>query len=166
MTKQRTPVSFERAIVRISDVLGWKLMGELLGKSARTVQDYSDEDVATCITLHDAFTLEAAYRDAGGEGAPISDCWSLRLKKAAATACRDELFRRVAIASKEGGEAQVALINALAPGADAVDRRAARREVQEHIEALTATLPLLDEGTGPEGATREGTSHHGGDTSR
>lgn len=146
MTKQRTPVSFERSLVRISDVLGWKRMGELIGKAPRTVMDYSDEDVATCITLDDAFTLEAAYRDAGGEGAPIGDCWSLLLNKRPTVACRDELFRRVAVASKEGGESQVALIRALAPDADAVDRRVARREVQEHIEALTGTLPLLEDG--------------------
>ncbi len=156
MAKVRPPLSFERGLVRIADVLGWELMGELIGKAPRTVMDYSDPDVATGITLKDAFTLEVAYRDAGGDGAPIGDCWSLLLNLAAATADRDELHRRVAKASKEGGEAQAALIAALAPGADAVDRRTARREVQEHIEALTQTLPLLDDGTGPNEAMREG----------
>lgn len=156
MTKLRAPLTWHRALVRIADVLGWELMGELIGKAPRTVMDYSDPDTTTGITLADAFTLTVAYRDAGGDGDPIGDCWALRSNMAAATASRDELHRRVIVATKEGGEAQAALIAALAPGADALDRRAAAREVQEHIEALTRTLPLLADGIGPDGAEREG----------
>jgi hypothetical protein len=143
-------LSFERSLVRIADHLGWPAMGEAIGKAARTVMDYSDHDTQTGICLEDAFTLERAYREAGGEGLPISDCWRLRLEiTRTGTTNRDQLVQAIMNANKEGGEATAALVALLRDGADSVDARAARREVEEHVEALTITLALLDDGTGP-----------------
>lgn len=150
MTKVRTPLSFERGLVRIADLLGWGRMGELIGKASRTVQDYSDEDVPTGISLADAYTLEEAYRLAGGEGAPIADCWRQRLDQAErGVAGRDELLRSTLTMLKETGEANVAVVAATQPGASPADRAIARRELQESIDAAMTTLAHLDDGAGP-----------------
>ena len=151
MTKVRTPLSFERGLVRIADLLGWARMGELIGKAARTVQDYSDEDTSTGICLADAYTLEEAYRLAGGEGAPISDYWRQRLDQAERGASgRDQLAQLTMIVAKESGEALAALIAAQQPGASPAIIAIAKREVQESIDAKLTTLAHLNDGAGPD----------------
>ena len=152
MTKRRAPVTFERALVRVADLIGWPAMGEAIGKAPRTVLDYSDPDTDTGISLRDAFALDLAFRRAGGEGAPLHDCWRLRLEleEHGAPGCRDALFRHTVSVIKESGEAAAALVHATAPGATLADRALARRELEESISAQTRTLAHLDEGAGPD----------------
>lgn len=155
MTKLRAPLTFENALDRIAGVLGWSVMGELLGKAERTVRDYGDPDIATGISLADAFALEVAYRRAGGDGAPIADCWKLRLAiDGMDPGDRDALHRHTLSVIKEGGEAHAALTNALVTGND-VDMAIARRELAESVSAAQLTLRHLDACMSQEGAGRE-----------
>lgn len=155
MTKLRAPLTFENALDRIAGVLSWRVMAELIGKAERTVRDYSDPDVATGICLEDAFVLEAAYRRAGGEGAPIADCWKLRLAIDGMDAGdRDALHHHTLSVIKEGGEAHAALTNALVTGND-VDLAIARRELAESVHAAQLALRQLDACMSQEGAGRE-----------
>lgn len=151
MTKLRPPVSFERAIVRIADRLGYEAMAKLIHREPRTVRDYSDPDVPTSVSLSDACLLELAYRQAGGEGYPISDCFRLRVRLGEGLRADDDqaLFDGTLVFLKENGEAGVALVAAARPGATAVDRAIARREVEQAVNAGTDALRLLTEPPAP-----------------
>ena len=145
MTKLRAPLTFERALVRIADRLGWDRMAEITGRSTRSLTNYSDPDTDTCVCIEHALQLDAAFRADGGEGAPLLDCYRLRLEAAevAHASNRDRLLDGAILAIKEAGEANAALVEATRPGADAGHRAIARREVEEAVAALTATLAHL-----------------------
>jgi hypothetical protein len=147
MTKQRAPLTFERALIRIADLLGWEKIAEIAGKDVRTVRNWSDPDTAAGVTLDVAELLDVAYQAEGGEGAPFLQCYALRLEKAVTVASADAELRaaRAAAAAKESGEAVAALVMAARPGATSADRAIARRETEEAISALTNTLSTLDE---------------------
>lgn len=150
MTKVRAPLTFERALVRIADLIGWDGMGALIGKAARTVMDYSDPDTQTGVSLADAYALEEAYRLAGGEGAPISDCWRARLQLAEQASCDSTLQDHLVSIIKESAEATAAVAIASRPGAPLEDRAVARRELEESINAQMSTLAHLTKGAGPD----------------
>ncbi|MDQ0250941.1 hypothetical protein J2W22_003005 [Sphingomonas kyeonggiensis] len=169
MTKLRAPVSFERALVRIADHLGWDgcaaVVSQRRGKTVavRTVTNWSEPDTSAMISLEDAFALELAYRRAGGEGSPFADCFVSRIKaeQHSSVSTAEELTRRVAKQIKEGGEANSAVVLALAPNATDADLALARRELEESIEAQQSTLALLTGGTGPDGSKPEHAPHGG-----
>ncbi|MCC2976226.1 hypothetical protein LK533_06005 [Sphingomonas sp. PL-96] len=146
MTKQRPPLSFEQAIARIAGLLGWEEAAGLIGKKGKTLRDYGDPDVATGICLADAFTLDCAYRAAGGEGLPILQTYMFRSEVEAATPGHDPeaLARLASIAAKEAGDAIAHLIAATRPGASPADLALAKRETEQAMTALSHTLPMLD----------------------
>lgn len=142
MTKERAPLTIERAIVRIESLLGWARMAEIAGKEERTVRNWSDPDTGATIPLGVAIKLDVAYRAAGGDGAPLFQCYALRLEADTAEACADSrrLVELTALAAKEGGEAIAAFIVAAQPGATPQLKARAELEAEEAISALTATL--------------------------
>jgi hypothetical protein len=145
MTKQRAPLTFERALTRIADVLDWPKIAEIAGKDVRTVRNWSDPDTSAGVTLDVALRLDVAYRAAGGEGAPLFQCYGLRLEADTATACADQrdLADTAAIAAKEAGEAISATIVAAQPGATREQRARAQLEIEESVTALQNTLAKL-----------------------
>lgn len=147
MTKLRPPVSEGQALDRIAGVLEWSGMAKLLGKAERTVRNWGEPDTTAGISYRDALALDVAYQLKGGQGAPLYDCYALRLNMAQAVmnADAEALSRAAKAAAKEGGEAVAALIEASRPGATAADRLIAKREVQESIEVLASTLPMLEQ---------------------
>ena len=151
MTKPRNPVSFERALAKIAGLLGWPECANIVSQSERTVRNWSDPDTSSAIRLDAALALDIAYRAAGGDGAPMFQCYALRLEmeSAARAADGERLAALTALAMKEGGEAFSALALALRPGATAIDRAVARRETEEAIEALTHTLHDLGNDPAP-----------------
>lgn len=153
MTKFRAPLSFEQALDRIAGLLGWAEAAALIGKKERTLRDYGDPDIATGITLQDAYTLDRAYRAAGGDGLPILQCYLFRLETEAAVPGHDPeaLTRLTQHAAIETGEALAALIATTRPGASPADIALARRETEQAMSALSHTLPMLD-GAGPSSA--------------
>ncbi|MFV0625179.1 hypothetical protein ACBY01_14365 [Sphingomonas sp. ac-8] len=146
MTKLRPPLSFEQALARIAGLLGWGHAAGLIGKRERTLRDYGDQDVALGISLEDAFTLDCAYRAAGGDGLPILQTYMFRSEIEAAIPGHDPeaLARLASIAAKEAGEAIAHLIAATRPGASPADLALARRETEQAMTALSHTLPMLD----------------------
>lgn len=171
MTKLRAPVSFERALVRVADHLGWEECARIVSTrrgldkplAVRTVMNWSEPDTPATILLEDAYALELAYRRAGGEGSPFADCFVSRIKaeQHSDVTTAEEMTRRVAKQIKEGGEANAAVVMALAPNATDADRALARRELEESIEAQQSTLALLTGGTGPDGGTGDRVPHGG-----
>ena len=154
MTKLRAPLTFERALTRVADRLGWERVAQIVSVrrrrplSVRAVMNWSEPDTPAGITLEDAYLLDQAFRTDGGEGAPFHDCYRMRLEteRGLSVAESDEFNRRVAAAIKEGGEANAARVIARRPNATPADRALARREVEESIQAQLGTLELLNEG--------------------
>src|SRR4051812_14366931 len=148
MTKLRAPVSFERALIRIADVLGWPKVAEIAGKDERTVRNWSDPDTTATVTLDVALRLDVAFRAAGGEGAPLFQVYALRLEADTRGACADSrrLAELTAKAAAEGGEAIAALVVAAQPGATLQQRARAEMEAEEAIQALTESLAQVRAG--------------------
>lgn len=147
MTKVRPPVSFEEALVVIKDEVGYDLMAKAIGKEERTIRDYADHDVDTCISLAHACKLEKLYRLAGGKGYPISDCFRLRVNIAEGIRPEEDaqaLFEAATAFFKETGEAGVEVVGLLQPGMDSADTVRARRELAQAVAAGTHLLRLID----------------------
>ena len=153
MTKERPPVSFELGLTRVAGLIGWDRTATILCMSERTARDRSDPDTQPCVgdsvNLDEAVALDAAYRAAGGDGAPMLQCFALKVETALAGATADAaaLARRAAQVAEETGQAVKAIVLASVPGASPVQRQIAAREAEEAISALTATLSDL---RGPE----------------
>lgn len=145
MTKQRDPFTFELALTKIAAVIGWTAAAQIVGQAERTVRNWSDPDTSAAITLDAALKLDVAYRRAGGEGAPMFQCYAARLDAdtLAAGSTSEALLKSIAIAAKEHGEATAALIAASRPGASAADFAIAERELEETICAQNNTLANL-----------------------
>lgn len=160
MTKTRAPLTFDNALVKIAALIGWEAMAAVVEKRERTVRNWSDPDTGEQCPIGDAHKLDLAYQAAGGEGAPMFETYALLLEVARAERFADqaELARRLQTAMKETAEAHSAILSATIPGADLSPQAVAqrRREVEEGIASLTATLPLLADDAGSDSpAARE-----------
>ncbi|MDX3908879.1 MAG: hypothetical protein QHC67_03575 [Sphingobium sp.] len=124
---------------------GWKAMAELVGKTARTVRRWGDDDSDEEINLKAAIDLDIAYQVHGGKGRPLYDAYGLLVKVAVANSFPDqfELLRQTGEIAHEAGEAQAALIRLALPDADDGDRLEAHREVLELHQKIEGVLPML-----------------------
>jgi len=139
MTKPRAPFTFQRALARIADTLGWDGCADVLGKSESFVRKLGDPDAAREISLQDALRLDNAYHRAGGDGAPFFECYAHRLEAQdmADALCPDAMVATAGRAAKEAGEAVSAVLTfANNPGCERA-RRAAATETEEAISVLT-----------------------------
>jgi hypothetical protein len=85
MTKAREPTTFEDAILRIVDRIGWAAAADVVGKGERVVRNWSDPDMDRQPTIDDALKLDIAYRAAGGgEPTPMLAVFMARLERASA----------------------------------------------------------------------------------
>lgn len=152
VTKQRPALSFELALAKIAGVIGWDVAGEIVGQSERTIRNWSDPDTQSGVRMDAALKLDLAFRAAGGEGAPLFQCYALRLDAEVAEfeACKDKLAAAASEAARESGQATAALIAASRPGATETDRQVAIRETEEAIEAFTGALGRLGPVNRPE----------------
>lgn len=148
MTKRRAPLTFELALTKIAALIGWDNAAAIVGQAERTVRNWSDPDTSARITLDSALALDVAYAAAGGEGSPMHECFTARLKAERAEACAgaEALARSAAETAKESGEANAALFAAIRPGATDTDLLLAERELEESISASTNTLATLRAG--------------------
>ena len=60
MTKPRPPLTFERALTRIAELIGWDGCASVLGKSESYVRKLSDPDIERSISIQYARRLDAA----------------------------------------------------------------------------------------------------------
>lgn len=154
MTKRRPALTIELALETVGVRIGWDEVARLAGFEQRTVRNWSDPDTTPrpedVISLALSMKLDVAYRQAGGEGAPMLQSYALRLDTETAAACADvrERAKRIAKAAKETGEALEAQILANLPGASPAAQELAKRETEQAIGALTNTLPNLGAGPG------------------
>ncbi len=155
MTKLRTPLTFADALTRIVGTIGYAPAATLVGRSERCIYDWADPDSTAKPTLDQALALDAAYRAAGGDGAPILEAYShqLDVQIAALTADRRELLEEAADAVRECGEAVAAAITVSASNASPLQTHHALTQATEAhtatgalVRRLTSFLPF---GAGP-----------------
>jgi len=61
MTKAREPSTFEDAILRIVDRIGWDGAADIVGKGERVIRNWSDPDMDRQPTIDEALALDEAY---------------------------------------------------------------------------------------------------------
>lgn len=142
MTIPRKPVTFARAMEEIASLLGWDGCGEVLDKSESQVRKLGAPGTDREISLRDAVRLDTAYIAAGGEGAPLLECYALKLNLRVAKQQDDVscMLTGAAKAAKESGEAVAAAIDLAGRVDDPKARLNACREIEEAITELTRLL--------------------------
>jgi hypothetical protein len=159
MTKLRDPLTFGQAITRIAGVLGWEETASIVGKGKRLVRLWSEPDKRCNCTLDQARNLDAAYRAAGGEGAPLLEAYAFQLEFQIAreNACRHELAETIAEVSREAGEAVAASVAILNPRASPTDLHRALADVgeaQSSIAKLMRRVTAIVAAIGKTGASQ------------
>ena len=147
MTKRRTPLSTEDAMVRIAAAIGYDAMAEASDRSAGHLRNCANPDRDEELTLGVARSLDLAYRAAGGTGYPIHESQAalLELAEADSFACRHELMNAVENLIKEGGEAHAALVRLFDLTASEADRKNAFREATEAFDAYKPLFAFLSQ---------------------
>jgi hypothetical protein len=142
MTKVRLPLTPYRALARIAELLGWDGCAAVLGNSEWTVRKWSDPDAEREISFQDAMRLDAAFMRAGGEGAPLYECYAARIDLLARDDGSDssKLLAAASRAATELAEAVSASIDAAAQGGNQKLCRRAITEAEEGMEALQSLI--------------------------
>ena len=142
MTKARTPLTIPHAVTKIVGVLGAPTSARVVGRSERRIYKWMDPDSDLAPSLPQAIALDAAYRAAGGDGAPLYEVYADLLGEEVAlhAACQLRLADDLARASREFGEAAEATIAVIKPNAG---EREVHRALAEAEEAHGATGALL-----------------------
>lgn len=145
MTIPRRPASFSRALWQIADLLGWDGCAAVLEKSESHVRKLGAPDTEREISLRDAVRLDAAYRRAGGEGAPLLECYAIKLDMGltARPTGPNCIITGAGLAAKECGEAIAAAITLAGDMSDPAKTLAAQREIEEGVTELTRLLSLV-----------------------
>jgi hypothetical protein len=147
MTKEREPLTYERALTTIAALIGWDRCASTCGLAERTMRKLSEPDLERNISLVDAERLDRAYLDRGGDHAPFHRTFALRLglPDPEPVNCADALARAAAAVATEAGDATSALIQAAMKPNCPVARRKARKEAREAMEALGSAAAALGE---------------------
>lgn len=148
MTKPREPASFELALTRLAEQIGWDQAAEAVGKSSSTLRTWSDPDygpdAGRVLTLDDALALSVAYRMAGGEGSPFQDCFAAQLETEIlaerAEAC---LAQAAGLHAKETGNAVSWAVAASLPEAGRSVLGRAERACEQSVNAGLRMLAAI-----------------------
>lgn len=120
MTKARAPLSFGLAVHEITTVIGIPAARRVTGRAKRTLQLWREGGHNATPTLAQAFALDRAFVEAGGEGLPPIVASYLRQIEAfmsGAPACRVALIADIAAAARESADAFSASLALTQPGA-------------------------------------------------
>lgn len=127
--KFRNALSIHSAIYEAGTLLGWDLVGEIIGKDASAARKYSDPDTGRDIKLGDAILIDKAILSRGGNVAPINNIYNALLFPD--TNNQSDILSMISLASRECGEAIAAGLLAKS------DKRAIAKARQETAEAIT-----------------------------
>jgi hypothetical protein len=139
MTIVRKPATFELALAKIAARLGWDGCADVLGKSESHLRKMGTPDTDRELSVRDAVRLDAAFRRAGGEGAPLLECYALKLdfQRPTAPATTETMLSGAQAVAKESGEAIAAIIQLAGNVSDPKARLNALREIEEAVADLT-----------------------------
>lgn len=144
MTKARAPASFEDAVIRVVDRIGWSAAAAAVGWGEKVVRNMSDPDLDRLPTLKEAIALDAAFLAAGGGEPPLMAVYQQMLDRSVSPPSGTaELLTATAKMAQETGEAVAFAVQAAQPGASDFDRQRALRELDEAAEAIAVTRRRL-----------------------
>lgn len=147
MTKERTPLTPHAALLDIVKVLGYDGCAEVSGIKEWALRKMSDPDTGREISLRAAMRLDAAYRRAGGSGAPLFASYEAFLDlDQVEPESPEHLIILSGEVSKEVGEAVAAsLATALRANCPATRVRAVD-EAREGLAKLQSLVSSLERG--------------------
>lgn len=144
MTKKRTPLTPHSALLDIAKVLGYDGCAEVTGIPEWSLRKMSDPDTGRNVSLQAAMRLDAAFRRAGGQGAPLFEAYEAFLElDQVEPESPDQLMMLSGEVSKEVGEAVAAAlasasrVNCPATRARAIDEA---REGLSKMQSLVSSL--------------------------
>lgn len=145
MTQLRAPRTYAEAITRIAGAIGWPEVRRITGRADRSVRYWSEPNCKTVPPIDQAQALDAAYIAAGGAGAPFFDAFEFLLGQQIERqeACTRELLAKIAIATKECGEAMAAAMGVVSSNASPLNAHSAFAEVDQAARAIDALMRLL-----------------------
>jgi hypothetical protein len=147
MTKERQPLTPYRALTKISGLLGWDGCATVIDKKETTLRKYSDPDTGRELSMRDAIRLDAAYRRAGGLGAPLFEAYATALDMGWPADQIDgaDLLAAISAVAKEAGEAVSAALDT-AGSNDPTLRALGIKETGEGLEAMQTLYTLMQRG--------------------
>lgn len=138
MTLARDALTFPKAVSTIAALIGYPQMAVIVGRSQRLVRKWSHPTASAHPTVAQGVALDAAYVEAGGGSAPISETYLQLLDREISDRVANRLALNVAIATaaKESGEAIAAALAVTQPGAGPREVHRAETEVEEAQSAM------------------------------
>lgn len=145
MTKQRIPGTWAHAAVTISEQIGAKRAATVAQVSERTFYNWTDPDLGTTPTLAQAFALDTAFADAGGEELPFLAAYQAAAECRAIVVdpCHLALVDDLAETAREFGEAFEHTLAATRPTASRTEVLRAMTETAELQQATTTIARRL-----------------------
>ncbi|KAF0111574.1 MAG: hypothetical protein FD163_2508 [Hyphomonadaceae bacterium] len=141
MTKIREPMTPYWALNEIAKLIGWDGCADVVGKSESQLRKLGDHDTGRGLHFQDAIRLDAAFQKAGGNGAPLFECYAAKLGVAAAQSDDENLIEVISSAIGECGEAFEAALKAIG---DSKNNKRALKEVGEAVGAVIKVQQLME----------------------
>jgi hypothetical protein len=150
MTQPRERLTISDAITRIVGLLHASRAAEIVDRSETTIYNWINPVHEATPNLTQALALDAAYRAAGGDGAPIHEAYAFQLDLAVVdqSASQLELSIDIGEVARECGDAIASGIVITQPGADPslvhhalVQANEAQSAVAKMIGRLKGFLP-------------------------
>jgi len=140
MTHPRAPLTFADAMTRVAGLIGYAEASRIAGRAERTIYAWALPTNSTVPPIDQALEFDAAWRAAGGAGAPFHEAYSFQLDLAVERRDADArlLLAEVAATAKEAGEAIAAALTLANNRASPLDAHRAFAEVTEAVDALAA----------------------------
>jgi len=145
VTQLRAPLSFADAMTRVAGVIGWPEAAHIARRRQRTVRYWSEGNCQTTPSIAMAVKFDAAYRAAGGEGAPFAEAHAhlLGMHTEREDACRRALAADLATAARETGEATAHAIIVATSNASPRDTMRAVAEAEQGRNAMARLVRRL-----------------------
>ncbi|MEJ7933632.1 hypothetical protein WG907_05075 [Sphingobium sp. AN558] len=146
MTKIRAPLSFALAVHEITTLIGVTTARRVTGRAKRTLQLWREGGQEATPSLAQAFALDRAYVEAGGEGLPpiiASYLRQIEAFMAATEACRLALIEDIANVARESADAVAASMALTQPGVRPTAIHHAIAEAEQNDAAIGRLLARL-----------------------
>lgn len=155
MTKPRIPGTWAHAAFTIGEQIGAKRGAAVAQVSERTFYNWADPDLETTPSLAQAFALDMAFADAGGDALPFLAAYQAAAECRAIVVdpCRLALVDEIAETAKEFGEVVEHGLAAARPTANRTDVLRAMTETAELQQATNSIArrlgAIIRRGAGP-----------------
>ncbi len=155
MTHQRAPLTFAAAMTQIAARIGYPAAATLAGRAERTIYAWAHPGSTTAPPIDQALAFDAAWRAAGGDGAPFLDAFAFQLGLVVERQppCTRALVDEVGTASREVGEAIAASLALTCSAPSPLEAQRAFAEVTQAADAIDAVqrrvASFLPSGTAP-----------------